>query len=262
MSLSVIYRWHDGELHPLEYCDMSEALIEVADSWLVTEGTVLALQLHRDRFLESVEAQGFGGLDTAEFWDAAIAAIPRTGEWFPRVELQSRSGAPLLVLRLRPAPERSRQLSLVTHRGDDPRHRASVKGPALDALLRIRTEAQALGADDAVILTPLGFVVETTTSALLWWRGELLCSPPLEFERVDSVTARSVLGLATALGVELYTEAVEPAELDGLEVWAVNALHGPRIVTRWVDGPAMAEHPGRLGIWRARLDALRRPLPH
>jgi hypothetical protein len=44
-------------------------------------------------------------------------------------------------------------------------------------------------------------------------------------------------------------------------VWALNALHGIRIVTGWVDGPATAELPGRLDVWRARLDALRKPLP-
>jgi hypothetical protein len=41
----------------------------------------------------------------------------------------------------------------------------------------------------------------------------------------------------------------------------LNALHGIRIVTAWVDGPATAEQPGRLATWRARLDALRKPLP-
>ena len=88
----------------------------------------------------------------------------------------------------------------------------------------------------------------------------MLCGPPSSFPRVDSVTARTVLTLAGALGVETYEEAVTPAELDGTEVWALSALHGIRIVTQWVDGPAMAELPGRLQQWRDRLDALRRPI--
>ena len=70
-----------------------------------------------------------------------------------------------------------------------------------------------------------------------------------------------MLALATATGVDVLHDTVLPGQLDGLEVWALNALHGIRIVTGWVDGPATAEQPGRLDAWRARLDALRKPLP-
>jgi branched-subunit amino acid aminotransferase/4-amino-4-deoxychorismate lyase len=127
-------------------------------------------------------------------------------------------------------------------------------------MLRIRTEAQASGATEAVILTPDGYVVEGAYSALLWWRGGILCGPPAEFDRVDSVTARSVLTLATALGTDTHEEAVTAAELDGTELWVLSALHGIRIATAWVDGPSLAELPGRLDAWRGRMDALRRPI--
>ncbi len=195
--------------------------------------------------------------DTDDFWDAAIAAIPRDGEWFPRVEAHSTGR---LVFRLRSAPERSRSAVLATWSGPDPRTVPRVKGPDLEAMLRIRTDAQQYGADEAVILTDDGYVVEGAYSALLWWRGDILCSPPAEFDRVDSVTARSVVTLASALGIDTHEEACTPAELDGTELWALSALHGVRIVTAWVDGPGLAERPGRLGAWRARLDALRRPI--
>jgi branched-subunit amino acid aminotransferase/4-amino-4-deoxychorismate lyase len=103
--------------------------------------------------------------------------------------------------------------------------------------------------------------VEGGYSGLLWWRGDILCGPLADFERVDSVTARSVLTLARALGLDTHEEAVTPTELEGVELWAVNSLHGIRIVTGWLDGPTLAERPGRLATWRARLDRLRRPLP-
>jgi hypothetical protein len=38
MSVESIYRWHGGELVPLEYCDPTETAIEVADSWFVEDG--------------------------------------------------------------------------------------------------------------------------------------------------------------------------------------------------------------------------------
>jgi branched-subunit amino acid aminotransferase/4-amino-4-deoxychorismate lyase len=253
---SAIYRWRDGRLELLDYCDMAEMTVEIADSWLVTEGRTLALGLHRSRFLGSVPMPA----DAAEFWDAAIAAIPRSGDWFPRVELQSRSGAAQLVFRLRSAPARTRSVVVATHAGPDPRTRPLVKGPDLEAMLRARTAVQPVGAEEAVLLSPDGYVVEGAYSALAWWRGSILCTPALDLDRVDSVTARSLLGLATALGTEIYSEAVTPAELDGTELWALNALHGPRIVTSWVDGPGLAELPGRLEQWRTRLGALRHPV--
>jgi branched-subunit amino acid aminotransferase/4-amino-4-deoxychorismate lyase len=243
-----IARWHEGGLEALEYCDMTESRIVAADSWLVVDGRVLALGLHRERFLSSVP-------DGEEFWDAAVAAVPSEGEWFPRVELHEPRR---LAFRLRSAPERARSAVLASWTGPDPRTEPTVKGPDLSAMLRIRTAVQAQGADEAVILTEDGYVVEGAYSALLWWRGEILCGPPATFDRVDSVTARSVLTLARALGIDTHEEAVTPAELDGTELWALSALHGIRIVTKWVDGPELAEKPGRLAQWRARLDALRR----
>lgn len=249
MSVTSIYRWHEGALEALEHCDMTATTIEAADSWLVSDGRTLALDLHRTRFLASAP-------DAAAFWDAAIAAIPRDGDWFPRVELHNTNR---LVFRLRSAPERARSAVLATWTGMDPRETPRVKGPDLARLMAVRTSVQKLGADDAAILTPDGYVVEGATTAMLWWRGGILCSPPTEFDRVDSVTARSVLTLARALGLDTHEEAVTPAELDGTELWALNALHGIRIVTNWVDGPALAEQPGRLAAWRTRMDALRKP---
>lgn len=260
MSVESIYRWHDGELVALDYCDMTDTTIEVADSWLVTDGTVLALGLHRDRFLGSIPTELRISTAAEAFWDASIALVPRTGDWFPRVELQRRGDGQLLVFRLRSAPERHNNLIEATWLDGDPRTVPSIKGPDLETMTRLRTAVQGRGATEAMLLTDDGYVVEDSHSGVLWWRGEILCGPPAEFPRVDSVTVRSLLTLATALGIETYEEAVTPAELADTEVWSLNALHGIRIVTSWVDGPEVAQLPGRLALWRARLDALRKPL--
>jgi len=260
MTVAAISRWQEDALVPVEDCELSPSETLAADSWLVVDGAVLALELHRSRFAAAVA----GRVDEkplSAFWDAAIAAIPRTGDWFPRVELRLGAAGPALLFRLRPAPQRHRSVRLATHRGDDPRTAPGVKGPATEALARARTSAQERGADEAVILSPEGYVVEGAFSALLWWRGGFLCVPSDDLIRVDSVTARSVLALAAAFGVDVHRESVTPAELDGLEVWSVSALHGIRIVTGWVDGPLTAEEPGRLRDWVARLERLRKPLP-
>lgn len=261
MSAAITSRWADGILEPRDDCDILPATIEAADSWLVTDGSVLALELHRTRFMTSVPRGRYTQLEPAAFWDAAIAAIPRTGDWFPRVELSTQVLRPQLLFRLREAPERSRSIALATHHGRDPRTAPRVKGPDLEAMVRLRTSVQKHGAGDAVILTRDGYIADGSTTCLAWWRGDALAIPEDAIERVDSVTLRGVLALATATGVDILRESARPEDLDGCEVWALNALHGIRIVTQWIGGPSVVEQPGRLDTWRRRLDALRRPLP-
>src|SRR3954468_6442085 len=276
MSVATTYRWRGGVLEARDDCDVAPATILAADSWLVTDGAVLAIGLHRARFLDAVSelAEGRGrtaevdALDLESFWDAAISSIPRSGDWFPRVELRLQHDAAELLLRMRPAPARHRSLTLATFRGRDPRTEPWIKGPDLEAMTRLRTEAQGHGAEEAVLLDAggdtdghPGVIAEGSTTALAWWVGEALCVPSIELPRVDSVTLRSVLALATATGVDVLHDSVSPDDLEGCEVWALNALHGIRIVTGWVDGPATAELPGRLDMWRARLAALGKPLP-
>ena len=255
MSVPSIYRWGDGGLSPQESADHVTSAIVAADSWFVTDSLVLAIGLHRDRFLATASAVSD---EIERFWDAAIATVPRTGDWFPRVEAHANGE---LLLRLRSTPERERSVVVATWVGPEPRTVPRVKGPDLDRMSDIRGAVQPLGAGEAVLLSADGYVVEGAYSGLLWWRGEILCGPLAELDRVDSVTTRSVLTLARALGFDTHEEAVTPRELDGVELWALSALHGIRIVTRWIDGPSLAEQPGRLVTWRARMDALRRPLP-
>jgi hypothetical protein len=274
MSAATTFRWQGGVLFERDDCDVAPAAILAADSWLVAEGRVLALGLHRMRFLDAVAemAERHGvvsevdALEPEAFWDAAISGIPRVGDWFPRVELRRQHGAPELLFRLRPAPERRRSIVLATHHGEDPRTEPWLKGPDLEAMTRLRTEAQDVGADEAVLLGavddgPERYVAEGSSTCFAWWAGDALCVPSIELPRIDSVTLRSVLALATATGVDVLHDAVLPGQLDGREVWALNALHGIRIVTSWIDGPTTAAQPGRLDAWRARLDALRKPLP-
>ncbi|CAO1652128.1 aminotransferase class IV [Salinibacterium sp. NSLL150] len=254
MSADAIYRWQNDKLLEISPQEVPATPMIVADSWLVTSGSVLALNLHRQRFLDAVPASQQETADN--FFTAAIAALPRAGTWFPRVELRGAE----FFLRLRANPELRRSATAASFQGDDPRTEPTVKGPDIDAMGALQAGARAHGADEAILLTEEGYVIEGAYSAVLWWRGEILCGPPTEFERIDSVTARSVLTLARALGLDTHEEAVTPAELEGTEVWVVNALHGIRIVSKWIDGPELAEKPGRLEQWRTRLGALARPI--
>ena len=257
--MSVPLRWQRGALVPEDACSVVEPVLLAADSWLVVDGAVLRLEAHRERF-----AAGIGSLVPAEelgaFWDAAVAAIPREGEWFPRVELELVRGAPRLGLRVRPAPPRRTEAVLATWTGADPRTAPTVKGPDLAALARVRTRVQPLGADEAVLLAGSGAVVEGAFSAILWWRGDVLVRPPASLPRIPSVTAAAVLALARERGVEVREEEASPADLGGAEVWICSALHGIRLARAWIDGPDLVADPARRDAWAAELATGRIPL--
>ncbi|MFF1574535.1 aminotransferase class IV [Leifsonia sp. NPDC058292] len=256
---STLFVWQEGALATVETCEVAETTLEAADSFLVAGGSALAVRLHRSRFREAAFERGWRereGFDA--FWDASIALIPRDGDWFPRFELVTSRDSPRLRFRLRSAPELSDSVVLATAKGD-PRTVPHLKGPDLPAMSRLRQEAQKTGAGEAVILDG-GHVTDGASTALLWWRGGELFTPPLNLPRVDSVAARTVRGVAAALGVPVDEEEVSPSQLEGTVVWAVNALHGIRAVPAWVNGPRLEQDAARTAAWRARLAALARPL--
>ncbi|WP_052521629.1 aminotransferase class IV [Agreia bicolorata] len=234
----------------------------VADSWLVADGGVRALQLHRDRFLRGVASQTTIDSFTAEsFWQAAVDELPRTGEWFPRVDALQTGGETTLALRLRPAPTLGASVRVASLDDGDPRVVTTVKGPDIERLGALKSEAAQNDVDEPIIVSAAGHVVDGATSAVLWWRGDRLFAPSASLRRVDSVTAKSIRLLASATGTDTGEEFATPADLAGCEVWVVNALHGIRVVTSWSNGPTLGRTHGRAAAWQRRLDALVRPLP-
>lgn len=262
MSATVVSRWTGDELRARDDCDVAPARMLAADSWLVTGGRALGLERHRRRFAEAVTAgDGPGPEETEAFWRAAVVAIPREGDWFPRVELRRSRDRAEFQFRLREAPRRGTTIAVVTHDGPDPRTAPRTKGPDLEAMMRLRIAAQGRGADEAVILGPGGEVVEGSTSCLCWWADGRLHLPDPRHPRIDSVALAELRDAAARAGVEIVEADARPAELAGAELWALNALHGIRRVTRWVDGPRLAEAPERQARWTAVLAAGRQDLP-
>jgi branched-subunit amino acid aminotransferase/4-amino-4-deoxychorismate lyase len=132
-----------------------------------------------------------------------------------------------------------------------------VKGPDLDWLMEVRSAAQRRGADEAIILSEDGRLVEGTTTSLLWWRGDTLYAPDAQrLDLLPSVTWRTLLGIAVASRTRVAYACPRPQDLAGLETWAVNALHGIRPVREWVGSTIVAGPASRARMWQARLDAL------
>ncbi|HEY9416910.1 MAG TPA: aminotransferase class IV [Pseudonocardia sp.] len=238
----------------------------VVDSFLLENGTVRDLDVHLDRFTRSCLALRLVS-DTArlrEFLALARDSLPVLGRWFPRIEAhpapRTPGTAPRLVLWVREAPPVSEQVRLWVPPEPDPRGTPGIKGPDLAVLAGLRDHARRQGADDAILLADDGTVLEAAHSALVWWRGDVLCHPHHELPLLPSVTARRVLELARDRGIALRPEHCPWPRLLDAEVWTLNALHGVRPVVGWshagreVDGSSLDRSPlDRSPLDRARL---------
>jgi branched-subunit amino acid aminotransferase/4-amino-4-deoxychorismate lyase len=203
--------------------------IQVADSFLVSDGRVRSLDKHRSRFNSSVEK--LSSLDLDAFWNEAVRLIPREGQFFPRIELSGDN----LVLRLREPAEFKPTVTLWTADEADERLDSTTKGPDLAYGAMLRRKSNLHGADEAVILNQDGFLCEGALSSLVWWRDDVLYAPDERTDWLPSVTRLEVFELADQAGYQTGTEQVKPDDLVGLEIWVLSSLSGIRPVVDWVN---------------------------
>lgn len=103
--------------------------------------------------------------------------------------------------------------------------------------------AQRNGADDALLMSLEGLVLEGPTFAVLWVAGGQLFTPPTSLGIVDSISRRTVLDVAAGAGVSVIEEALP---LDHLlaadEVMACSSVRPllslDRVAEQTFDGPA------------------------
>ena len=215
------------------------------------DGRVRGLDRHRDRFVRSCgECDGPPAYRLLEFWRAMTAVLPRTGAWFPRVELTPHH----VRLRLRPAPPLGTPVEVWATGQSDPRRLPRRKGPDLDTLARLRARAAEAGAQEAVLVTPSGVVLEAATTSVIWWEDDTLCLPPPRLPVLPGVTLALIQEHAEHTGIRTAHRERTLTELAAREVWLVNALHGIRPVTRWVGGPKEAGPAVRAPEWQKWLD--------
>ncbi|MEV0291077.1 MULTISPECIES: aminotransferase class IV [unclassified Kribbella] len=227
--------------------------LQVADSFLVANGRVRGIDLHRERFVGSCAA---AGVDASGFWAEQLGRLPGFGRWFPRFELKD-SGE--LAVQLRPAPPIGGRLRVVVHDGPDPRTAPRVKGPDLELLGKLR-ETVANRADEILLLDEDGTVLEAAYSAIAWWDDDVLCFPPSDRPLLPSVTAKLLRRIAEAQGVEVVERPATPADLQSCEVWLLNALHGIRPIHAWSDSAIDPLPNSQSTTWQQRLTDLAQPL--
>lgn len=248
-------RWWDAG-HGWSASDGSGTVL-VIDSWLVDEGRVRGLGRHAARFgAACARYPGPASEQTEVFLRAVAGELPARGRWFPRVELVDTGAGTRLRMWLRPAPPRTEAVRLWTAPEPDRRRLPAVKGADLDHLADLRAAAIAAGADEALLLSPEGHVLEGSTTSVVWWRGDVLCGPPPGPGLLPGITRALLAELAAGAGHLVVTEQAQPADLAGVPVWTLNALHGIRPVTEGLGRPADTDAAGH---WQSRLAALAVP---
>jgi branched-subunit amino acid aminotransferase/4-amino-4-deoxychorismate lyase len=245
------YRFDSDRFVKVDYAIAEQ--LTVADSFLVENGSVRAIQKHFERFRSSIKSPA--GIDFDAFAKAVTELVPREGAWFPRLEY--REFQPIgeqFFLRLREAPERTETLTLWSLDEPDPRVSPSIKGPDLSLCQKLRRKANLHGADEAVILSPEGFVADGALSAIMWWEDEVLCAPDDSTNWLPSITRELVLEIAQQAGFRVKPKTARPEDLAGCEVWSLSGLQGIRAATAWQGVPI--SQPKRHQSFRKRLSLI------
>lgn len=235
----------------------TEGELVVADSFLLSEGAARALDRHAARFARAcAEVARLPHAEALAFVQDALERLPRRGDWFPRLELRLTGGTHALELLIRPAPPRGHSVALWLADAPDVRTRPAIKGADLEYLGALRRRAQEAGGQEAVLCSPAGSLLEGASTSILWWRADALCCPPAGPDLLAGVTRETLIGGVREAGGEVRFERVRPEALDGLEIWAVNALHGIRSVERFIGAALVPGPPRRAPHWRRYLEEL------
>ena len=261
------------DLHTLE----RETMLKAGFGRSITpEAPVVLLPLHADDAEKRTAAQ------VGEFAREATARIAQYGEGWPRLELWGAADGcqakPELRLTFRALPALQETIGLRAVSNVDVEW-PERKGPNIAAYATLNRD---LGCE-ALLLDDNGHVREGTTTSLLWWQANRL-HRVASGSRVQSITEALITETVLAeTALADYAPAISgpqsddsqhplratdvivspgitPSELTKHEVWAVNALHGIRVVTS-IDGVETPEpNCQRLQWFRERLNRMWQPV--
>ena len=98
---------------------------------------------------------------------------------------------------------------------------------------RALDKARGTEADDALLLTPGGFVAEAAIWSVFWWEGGRLCAPALELGVLPGVGRARIAELVG----EIEERKTTWKELQGTSLFLVNAVRGVTKVSAVQDDP-------------------------
>ena len=242
--------------HPLK--------VVAADSFVVDQGKTIGYDQHLSRFAAAITDAGFSlDAELTEFISRCEMWIPREGRWFPRFDLVASREGHFFRYHHRLAPAQQETASLIVAPSDT-RLVPHRKGPDLERMGDLRWWAYSRGAQEALILSPEGILVEGAYSAIAVIDPDTdeLALTPRGLPRIPSVTEEIVRTLADDEGLNVVEKPHTLAQLEGKEVWVLSALHGIRAGTSILEGPSLAENDERRLRMHQRLQQEARLLPY
>ncbi len=246
-----------------------ENRVLIADSWLVKNGFVIALEWHRERFFKSCFLQyGIESTVLMPLWKQVCQLIPNRGLWFPRIEMAGTVNAPIFQLRVRVAPPIKESIRLMVCDIKDRRKAPRHKGPDMAWLSKLRHQVLEKGGDEGILTTNQGYLLEGLTTSFLWWEKQgnqdILYAVPDSNRILLGTMRRLILTIAHQKGIPIAYRLVHLKQLEGREVWAVNALHGIRPVIDWDQSPFSPKENAltheRLAHWRMMVNQYAQPI--
>ena len=128
---------------------------------------------------------------------------------------------PSLVMSLHPAPAGDGPVrwKLITSSFRLPANEPLAQFKTCNKLPQIlaRAEADAAGADEALLLNTEGHVVEAASSNLFWIEDETICTPPLASGILAGVTRAVVLETSRNLGIDVRETSITRAALQQVQ---------------------------------------------
>ncbi len=155
---------------------------------------------------------------------------------------------PTLVMSLHPLPaleESPRGWRLLTSSRRLPAGESLAQYKTANKLAQIlaRAEADAAGADEALLLNTDGFVVEGASSNLFWVQAGVVCTPPMTSGVLAGVTRAVVLELCGELALPVQESTVTPAELRQAEGVFLTLSSFGVMAAAEMDGMPLAQSP-------------------
>jgi branched-subunit amino acid aminotransferase/4-amino-4-deoxychorismate lyase len=106
-----------------------------------------------------------------------------------------------------------------------------------------RAEADAAGADEALLLNASGFMAEASGSNVFWVEGRTVCTPPLESGILPGVTRAAVLEICRSLGLESREGNAAPDTLKSADGVFLSLSSRGVVEARLLDGVALKQSP-------------------
>ncbi len=225
----------------------ADAVSVLDDGLLRGDGVFEVVRLYRgrpfalDEHLARMAGSAAGlrlALDVGALRAEAAALVAHAGPVDARLRLVATRGGRRIAL-VEPLAERPPSLALATVEYVPTRILDGIKSLSYASNVLATRVARERGADDALLVTPHGRVLEAPTSSFFCVVGDALRTPPLNDHVLDSITRRRLLALADERPVTLddlrgASEAFvastlrEVLPVHAIDGWALPASPGPR----------------------------------